>query len=278
MGFLLSRWKDPEGDRKAHGKNGLRCGEAIEATAGTEVGEIMRKLFITDIHGCYNEMIALLEQANYQPGIDQLVVGGDMVDRGPHSAHVLRQLKSLQERYPETVIVLSGNHEDMMGMFLAGHSNMWFSHGKEAIDSFDKEFNDTEFDEHLGWAISRPFIHQDDEYVYVHAGLIPALPLGEQPRQECLWMPYTQMGLRFSDFEAKHILECTGNRKVVYGHTPKNYIFDDGARICCDLGAAVKPQGAKLALVDLTAGRYWYYDFDSQEIKKRTISTGRVTV
>jgi serine/threonine protein phosphatase 1 len=235
----------------------------------------MRKFFISDIHGAFNEMVLLLREAQFDPSVDQIVFGGDLIDRGPDSGRVIRLVKNMQQMYPNNVKAILGNHEHAMGMYLAEQGDMWENiGGVEAMDSFNNEFETQEdLEEHLLWAVRLPELEQDDEYVYVHAGLIPGVPLEEQKRIELVWMPYSPSQARFSrDFTVVDILHTTGNRKVVHGHTPKSYVFDDGARIGCDLGAVVKSSGGKLALVNLTDGMYWYYDFDTNEIKDRKIA------
>lgn len=48
----------------------------------------MRTLVVGDIHGCYFELLALLEKAGLGEG-DLLVAAGDIVDRGPETPQVL---------------------------------------------------------------------------------------------------------------------------------------------------------------------------------------------
>ena len=55
----------------------------------------MRKLFMTDIHGEYDGMMRLLERARFEPGADRLVVGGDIVSRGPDSGRALQAVRRL---------------------------------------------------------------------------------------------------------------------------------------------------------------------------------------
>lgn len=73
----------------------------------------MRKFAISDIHGSYYEMMRLLEAVKFNPNIDQLVIVGDMINRGPYSGEVLKEIKRLNEAY-EHVHVTIGNHEEMM--------------------------------------------------------------------------------------------------------------------------------------------------------------------
>lgn len=222
---------------------------------------------MTDIHGNYNEMIALLKKAQFNPSQDQLIIGGDMIDRGPDSGKVLQYLKQLQEQYPEQVKIVIGNHEDMLISFYERKSTMWMNFAKEAIRSFEREFTEKEYEQIMIWLENQPVLMEDNEYIYVHAGIVPGVSLSNQNRTHVLWMPYIQNGKNFNyDFSKESILQTTKGKKVIYGHTPRKYLFDDGARLCCDLGSGVKPTESKLALVNLTDYQYWYYDFDHQKI------------
>ena len=64
-----------------------------------------RTLVIGDIHGCYDELMTLLETAGVTDG-DELIAVGDMVDRGRESARVL----AFFQTQPNARSIL-GNHE-----------------------------------------------------------------------------------------------------------------------------------------------------------------------
>ncbi len=55
----------------------------------------MATYLIGDVHGCYDELIALLQQVEFTPDTDTLWLTGDLVARGPGSLDVLRYVKSL---------------------------------------------------------------------------------------------------------------------------------------------------------------------------------------
>lgn len=69
----------------------------------------MRYAIFTDIHGCLVELQELMEVAGICD-TDTLVFAGDLVDRGPHSAGVVKYVRSLTERQP--TIYVRGNHDD----------------------------------------------------------------------------------------------------------------------------------------------------------------------
>lgn len=69
-----------------------------------------RILAIGDVHGCLNELRALLDKVAYDPSDDHLVFVGDLIDRGPDSPGVVRVVRGLQRIAPVTVV--RGNHDD----------------------------------------------------------------------------------------------------------------------------------------------------------------------
>ena len=67
----------------------------------------MSTYLIGDVHGCYDELIALLAQVEFDPRSDTLWLTGDLVARGPGSLEVLRYVKSLGD----SVRLVLGNHD-----------------------------------------------------------------------------------------------------------------------------------------------------------------------
>ncbi|NGZ74933.1 metallophosphoesterase [Saccharibacillus alkalitolerans] len=229
-----------------------------------------RKLFVTDIHGEYRGLIELLREMDYDAFNDRLTVGGDLIDRGPDSALVVRYLRTLQLTHPERVTVLTGNHEEMLKWYRADKSKMWLIHGgAEALASFERTFeDDAESRENLDWLLTLPMVAEDDEYVYTHAGFVPDQPLYEQSR-DILWMSENE----FYAYSRESVLQATGGRTVVHGHTPCEFICFDGARLNCDLGShtyAIE-ESRGLALVDLTGREYAVYNCGSGAVTRRRL-------
>lgn len=65
----------------------------------------MKHLIIGDIHGCYHELLDLLDKAGLSSD-DQIIAIGDLIDRGPYSAEVL----TFFQQAPQARSIL-GNHE-----------------------------------------------------------------------------------------------------------------------------------------------------------------------
>ncbi|KAM0716725.1 hypothetical protein Q7P37_008170 [Cladosporium fusiforme] len=65
-----------------------------------------RLVFVGDIHGCRDELFALLDKVEFNPETDHLIATGDTINKGPHSAGVLDHLIHLN------ATSVRGNHED----------------------------------------------------------------------------------------------------------------------------------------------------------------------
>jgi serine/threonine protein phosphatase 1 len=70
----------------------------------------MAVLVVGDVHGCYYTLKSLVD--NYwNPDGDQLVLVGDLINKGPYSAKSLHYLLRLKTDYPGQVFLIRGNHE-----------------------------------------------------------------------------------------------------------------------------------------------------------------------
>ncbi|WP_343190395.1 symmetrical bis(5'-nucleosyl)-tetraphosphatase [Buchnera aphidicola (Mollitrichosiphum nigrofasciatum)] len=67
----------------------------------------MATYIIGDIHGCYDQLRAILKKIHFDKKKDFLLVTGDLVSKGLYSLSVLRYLKSLGNK----VKIVLGNHD-----------------------------------------------------------------------------------------------------------------------------------------------------------------------
>ncbi|QFT76966.1 metallophosphoesterase family protein [Erythrobacter sp. THAF29] len=206
-----------------------------------------RYYVIGDIHGrldLFEAIIDAVEQddAAAGPAETHVILLGDLVDRGPDSAGVLARTREWQKR--RNVRVLAGNHEEM---FLESFEKEeilrhFLKHGgRETILSFGltrKQFNAMTLEELF--ALIPQLIPQSErdyiasfedmivagDYLFVHAGIDPKVPLDEQRRSDMLWIRD-----RFLNHEGP--LE----KVVVHGHTIFDKVMDCGNRIGIDTGA-----------------------------------------
>lgn len=126
---------------------------------------------IGDVHGCYPQLKALLEEIRFNPNHDRLWFVGDIINRGPDSLSVLKLVRDLGDR----AITIMGNHEVRAVAGLMGHPS------KEYLRFMTFLHDHPESDDLLAWLRALPFWHWDDtlQCGLTHAGIHPAWNLTE---------------------------------------------------------------------------------------------------
>ena len=205
---------------------------------------------IGDIHGCIEPLRRLHRlihaHAADRPATRNVIVYlGDYVDRGPHSRVVIDVLRESAPPGFERVY-LKGNHEESLLQFLADaqHGPQWFSYGGDAtLHSYgveaprspldraglaraQREFAQNLPPEHHDFFRRLGLMHVEDDYVFVHAGVRPGVPLEAQDPDDLLWI--REEFLR-SDAEFGKI--------VVHGHSISEMPTVRHNRIGIDTGA-----------------------------------------
>jgi bis(5'-nucleosyl)-tetraphosphatase (symmetrical) len=118
---------------------------------------------IGDLQGCFATLQRLLDKIDFNPSRDRLWFVGDLVNRGPDSLACLRLVKSLGDR----AITVLGNHDLHLLAVAAGH-------GKSgANDTLQPILDATDRDDLLHWLRNQKLLHVEDDFVMVHAGLLP---------------------------------------------------------------------------------------------------------
>ncbi|MGC2457880.1 MAG: symmetrical bis(5'-nucleosyl)-tetraphosphatase [Gallionellaceae bacterium] len=118
---------------------------------------------VGDIQGCCAEFRQLLDQVRFDPHQDKLWLVGDLVNRGPDSLGVLRLVKSLGD----AAITVLGNHDLHLLAVAAGAAEPHRS------DTLDGILSAPDRDELLAWLRTRNMLHVENDWVLVHAGLLP---------------------------------------------------------------------------------------------------------
>jgi len=77
-----------------------------------------RTIIIGDVHGCRAELEALIAKVIPRKG-DTVIFAGDLFDRGPDSAGVVRVARKLSERKGIKVVLVEGNHDEKHRRFRA---------------------------------------------------------------------------------------------------------------------------------------------------------------
>ncbi|TCV99120.1 bis(5'-nucleosyl)-tetraphosphatase (symmetrical) ApaH [Biostraticola tofi] len=125
----------------------------------------MSTYLIGDIHGCFDELKALLTQVDFNEQKDQLWLTGDLVARGPGSLEVLRLVRSLGD----SVRMVLGNHDLHLLAVFAGISR------NKPKDRITPLLEAPDADELINWLRRQPVLQVDEQkkLVMAHAGISP---------------------------------------------------------------------------------------------------------
>lgn len=120
---------------------------------------------IGDVQGCFDELLRLLDHIEFDPRYDQIWLAGDLVNRGPRSADVLRLAMDLG---PDVVKVVLGNHDLHL---LANASGVTEHH--HHMDTMESILDAEDRAELIHWLRHQPLFHHDKSlgFSMVHAGL-----------------------------------------------------------------------------------------------------------
>ncbi len=227
-----------------------------------------RGYIIGDVHGCLNELVALLrlikEDVANSPAADNYIVFlGDLIDRGPSSAHVLELLRQYKPDFA-TPVFLKGNHEELFLKILEGRMDLlesWFRFGGRdcarsyGVDNLGSVFLNPEQvidnlidrvpQSHIDFQETFATMYEFGDFVCVHAGILPKTKLADQKDKDLMWIREP-----FLSYKKPH------EKVVIHGHTiveepeffPNRIAIDTGAYKSGVL-ACLRIDGEKTSLI-----------------------------
>ena len=171
-----------------------------------------RAYAVGDVHGCADLFAALIAAVEADdtargPAETTMILLGDLVERGPDSAGVIQLARDWQARRP--VRILMGNHEEMFLEALEDEEvlrHFLRYGGRETLLSYpiDAEaYTRAELAETR--ALARAAVPAEDlafirtfedsislgDYLFVHAGIRPGVPLEDQRTADLRWIRET---------------------------------------------------------------------------------------
>jgi len=215
---------------------------------------------IGDIHGCYDELCALLSQMGYVVDKEYCIVTppegrkavflGDLCDRGPKNVEVQRLVMSMVEA--GNALCVPGNHDvKLLKHLRTGKATL--THGLditvEQLEAETEEFRN-KVATFIDGLISH-YVLDDGKLVVAHAGLKEKLQGrgSGRVRQFCLYGETTGETDEFGlPVRLNWAEEYRGKALAVYGHTPSVEVQSLNNTVCVDTGCVF---GGKL-----TAYRY----------------------
>lgn len=244
-------------------------------------------LFVcSDIHGHFDLWMELIEMSriDFENG-DELIILGDLIDRGKQSKECVEFALELVDKYPNQVTYLMGNHEKMLLEFVSvrdtksveGYVDLemtgrsWVLNGgmqtmlsllvgvpeEETIKFIDvhRHLND-KYAHLINRLNNLPYYKVDTDrgFVFVHAGFQTGIKLVDQNNEDMVW-------IRDDFFNHYQPVkdDVLDGLTVVHGHTPAQYFntykgsgyFHGGHHVCIDGGIAMKE---KLIMLKIDKG------------------------
>jgi serine/threonine protein phosphatase 1 len=203
---------------------------------------------IGDVHGRLDLLTRLIrriedEEATLPAAKTSLLLLGDIIDRGPQSRQVVELV--MRSRRGVTPVVLKGNHEEIaVGAWLGDREALagWLRHGGvQTLESYGVNTAELDLDDlalaqrviHaaipvsvIAWFRSLPLSYARGDYLFVHAGIRPGIPMERQEDSDMLWIRHD-----FLDYQGSH------GPVVVHGHSISETVELRGNRIGIDTGA-----------------------------------------
>ena len=167
-----------------------------------------RTLFIGDVHGCIEELKELLIKASYDSQSDRLIYLGDILNKGPKSAEVLRFVRA------QKVECILGNNE--VG-FLDLVKNGGYQ-GSSIYNVIDDLGDD--LDDYCQWIESFPTYIEEDDFIAVHAGIDPSKTVSESSiRVRTTIRTWDGKGANLNNHSDPNWYELyNGKKTIIYGH------------------------------------------------------------
>lgn len=218
----------------------------------------MSKYVISDVHGCYDKFLNMLDLINFKED-DELYILGDIFDRGKEPLKILDYIVG-----HKNITLLKGNHEKLFEeAFETGDYRLWYYNGGQSTHSklieggLDREQQVYHYIRRL------PLIKVVDKFILVHAGLYfpnnyNDLELDEFIKQQeeeiCLW---DRSNINF-EWQYKDYIVISGHTVVKTINNNCESILHKQGHIYIDCGCCFEHINGKLACLRLDDMKEFY--------------------
>ena len=173
-----------------------------------------RRFVIGDIHGAHMALVQCLKKSGFDYENDLLISLGDICDGWPDTASSFEELLKIKN-----LILIVGNHDLWMINWLEKgiKEDTWLINGGQAtLDSYPEGIPETH---HQLLKKSLDYYLLDDK-LFVHAGILPTIPIEEQTRETFCWdRKLATIALLNLELFGESII-CKEYESVYVGHTP----------------------------------------------------------
>ena len=163
---------------------------------------------IGDVHGCIDELKALLKKLEYSPSKHRLIFVGDLINKGPDSLSVLKLVRGLDAE------VVLGNHE--MNFIKQCQRGVKRSEEQKALE---KQLGPN-LDQWVEYMSTWPLYIEANDFMVVHGGLVPGLhPKDTDPNLTVNLRTWDGVGEDINNHNHKAWFDLyEGHKLVLFGH------------------------------------------------------------
>lgn len=217
-----------------------------------------RTIVIGDIHGCYDELLELLEKISFDTN-DRVVAVGDLIVKGEKNRQVI-ELFSTDNRFSSVV----GNHDRALCRYWRGEAVSL----RATQDKARMELEDGK-ERYLQYLCSLPSMIDLGAHLVVHAGVRPSLPVKEQSIEDLTEL--RTLGEDRTSREGTPWYDVyNGEKTILFGHWPAREVRRAQRAIGLDTGCVY---GHRLTAYIVETGdivsvkAHRVYDFPKQGLR-----------
>jgi serine/threonine protein phosphatase 1 len=173
-----------------------------------------RTFVLGDIHGAYRALIQCFVKSNFDNENDHLICLGDVCDGWPETKRCIAELLRIKH-----LTYVLGNHDTWLRKWMKHDiiENIWYVQGGEA--SIMSYAGASVPEAHLKFLEDAVLYYENDNKLFVHAGIDKNMPLSEQGEETFLWdRTLARQALRSHQKDVSEKL--TQYDEVYIGHTP----------------------------------------------------------
>lgn len=246
-------------------KRNRKTAEPVHQNFAVPAGR--RVYAIGDVHGRDDLFAGLIDRirndhAERGAAHITLILLGDLIDRGPQSPQVVERAMKLKDEFADTRFLI-GNHEECFLAALTGDVERvrYFMRigGDATVRSYwndDKDFSTASYEDvadrlpelvpsmHVDFLGRGEDLIEIGDYVFVHAGIRPGIPLERQTSADLRWIR-----TEFLKDRSDH------GKMIVHGHSITEIPDEQVNRIGVDIGAF---RSGSLAAVGLEGDQRWF--------------------
>lgn len=203
---------------------------------------------VGDLHGDLKTLLKILSKIDYDRFLsdpaNKIIFLGDYVDRGHYSIEILNYIFRLKKRFPDSVILMKGNHEVSSKFPFSSHSLP-----RELSEKFGKEYGNKIYEKLTSiFEELVSVIIIEKKVMFAHGGLPISIPqtsfqewiknikayMTDKVLEQFLWNDPRQLvdfkndwessrrgyGFHFNSNITRKWLEFTGTQVLIRGHEP----------------------------------------------------------